>query len=78
MSKEMNLLECKQNDILEVVKLHTQGELRQRLVSFGVIKGASITLLGYSPTKSTIEIKVGKMNIALRKDEAKAIEVKTL
>lgn len=74
----MNLLECKQNDILEVVKLNTEGELRQRLVSFGVLKGATISLLGYSPTKSTIEIKVGKMNIALRKEEAKAIEVKTI
>lgn len=74
----MNLLECKQNDILEVVKLNTEGELRQRLVSFGVLKGATISLLGYSPTKSTVEIKVGKMNIALRKDEAKAIEVKTV
>ena len=74
----MNLLECKQNDILEVVKLNTQGELRQRLVSFGVLKGATISLLGYSPTKSTVEIKVGKMNIALRKDEAKAIDVKTV
>ena len=74
----MNLLDCKQNDILEVVKLNTQGELRQRLVSFGVLKGATISLLGYSPTKSTIEIKVGKMNIALRKEEAEAIEVKTI
>jgi ferrous iron transport protein A len=74
----MNLLECKQNDILEVVKLNTEGELRQRLVSFGVLKGATISLLGYSPTKSTIKIKVGKMNIALRKEEAKAIEVKTI
>jgi ferrous iron transport protein A len=74
----MNLLECKQNDILEVVKLNTEGELRQRLISFGVLRGATISLLGYSPTKSTVEIKVGKMNIALRKDEAKAIEVKTV
>ena len=74
----MNLLECKQNDLLEVVKLHTQGVLKQRLISFGVIKGTVISLLGYSPTKSTIEIKVGKMNIALRKEEAKAIEVKPL
>ena len=74
----MNLLECKQNDIVEVVKLNTQGELRQRLVSFGVLIGATISLLGYSPTKSTIEIKVGKMNIALRKEEAKAIEVKQI
>ncbi|MDD2356572.1 MAG: FeoA family protein [Thiovulaceae bacterium] len=74
----MNLLECKQNDILEVVKLNTEGELRQRLLSFGVLRGATISLLGYSPTKSTVEIKVGKMNIALRKDEAKAIEVKTV
>ncbi len=72
----MNLLECKLSDKLEIIKLNTQGELRQRLVSFGVIKGATISLLGFSPTKSTVEIKVGKMNIALRKEEASAIEVK--
>ena len=74
----MNLLECGQSDSLEVVKVNTQGALKQRLISFGVIKGATISLLGYSPTKSTVEIKVGKMNIALRKEEAKAIEVKTI
>ncbi|MBU0631491.1 ferrous iron transport protein A [bacterium] len=73
----MNLLECNKNDILEVVKLNTQGALKQRLLSFGVIKGATISFLGYSPTKSTVEIKVGKMNIALRKEEAQTIEVKT-
>ncbi len=72
----MNLLECKQTQHLEIVKLNTQGELRQRLLSFGVIKGATITLVGFSPTKSTVEIKVGKMNIALRKEEAQAIDVK--
>lgn len=72
----MNLLEYDKNDLVEVVKLHTQGALKQRLVSFGILKGVSIKVLGYSPTKSTVEIKVGKMNIALRAEEAKSIEVK--
>ena len=58
-----------------VKKLHTQGSLKQRLISLGIMKGAQITLLEYAPAKSTIEIKVGKMRLALRKEEADTIEV---
>jgi ferrous iron transport protein A len=38
-------------------------------------RGVNIELIEYSPTKSTVEIKVGKMRIALRKEEAELIEV---
>jgi len=69
------LLTCQKGDKLKIVKLHTTGDLRQRLISFGVIKGASIEILGYSINKSTIEIRVSKMTIALRSGEADKIEV---
>jgi len=39
------------------------------------MKGATITLLEYAPRKSTVEVKVGKMRLALRKEEADMIEV---
>jgi ferrous iron transport protein A len=39
------------------------------------MKGASVTLLEYAPRKSTVEVKVGKMRLALRKEEADLIEV---
>ncbi|RLA75250.1 MAG: ferrous iron transport protein A [Epsilonproteobacteria bacterium] len=58
-----------------VKKLHTTGALRQRLISFGILKGVHIKYLAHTNLKSTYEIRVGKMNIALRKDEAQKIEV---
>jgi len=58
-----------------IVKLHAQGPLKQRLVSFGVMKGARVELMGFAPAKSTVEIKVGRMRLALRKEEAELIEV---
>jgi len=58
-----------------VVKLHAQGPLKQRLVSFGVMKGARVEVIGFAPARSTVEIKIGRMRLALRKDEAELIEV---
>ncbi len=70
-----NLTECTKGCRATVVKLNARGALKQRLVSFGVMKGAKLTLLGYAPAKKTVEIKVGRMRLALRKEEAEMIEV---
>jgi ferrous iron transport protein A len=71
----MTLADCKLNHPYIVKKLHTQGALRQRLISFGILKGVDVSCLAYTNLKSTYEIKVGKMTIALRKEEAGKIEV---
>ena len=69
------LTDCPRGCQTTIVKLHATGPLKQRLVSFGIMKGASVTLMEYAPRKSTVEIKVGKMRLALRKEEADMIEV---
>lgn len=71
----MTIVECEINKTYIVKKLHTTGALRQRLISFGILKGAKIKYLAHTSLKETYEIQVGKMNIALRKDEAEKIEV---
>ena len=71
----MNLLDLKIGESARIKKIHASPELKRRLISFGVIKGAEIELLATAPAKSTVEIRVGKMKIALRKEEAKTIEV---
>lgn len=74
--KKMNTLtNCPRGCETRIVKIHASGPLKQRLVSFGIMKGASVTLLEYAPRKSTVEVKVGKMRLALRKEEADLIEV---
>ncbi|MDA3947183.1 MAG: FeoA family protein [Helicobacteraceae bacterium] len=69
------LTKCPKGCETTITKLHATGPLKQRLVSFGIMKGATITLMEYAPRKSTVEVKVGKMRLALRKEEADMIEV---
>jgi len=71
----MTIIECKINQSYIIKKLHTTGALRQRLISFGILKGVKIKYLAHTNLKGTYEIQVGKMNIALRQEEAQKIEV---
>jgi len=69
------IIDCPLGKTYIVKKLHTAGMLRQRLVSFGILKGAKIQYLAHTALKGTHEIQVGKTTIALRKQEAMNIEV---
>ncbi len=69
------LTQCAKGSGCTVVKIYATGPLKQRLISFGMARGVRVEVLEYSPTKSTIEVKVGKMRIALRKEEADLVEV---
>ncbi len=72
------LFDCHKACRVKVVKLNAKDELKQRLISFGIMKAAVIEVLEHAPAKSTIEIRVGKMRIALRAQEAELIEVEKI
>lgn len=72
------LSDCKKACVVKVTKLHADAELKRRFISFGIMKDAVVEVLEYAPSKSTIEIKVGKMRIALRAKEADQIEVEKI
>lgn len=72
------LLDCHKACKVRVVKLNAKDDLKQRLISFGIMKASILEVLELAPAKSTIEIKVGKMRIALRAQEAQLIEVEKL
>jgi ferrous iron transport protein A len=73
-----NLLNCHKGCRVKVKKINAEYNLKQRLISFGVMKGAELEVLEHAPRKKTIEIKIGKMRIALRAQEAEMIEVEEL
>ncbi|HIP14859.1 MAG TPA: ferrous iron transport protein A [Sulfurimonas autotrophica] len=72
------LIECEKGERVKVMKLNADHDLKQRLISFGVMKNAMIQVLEHAPRKKTIEVKVGKMRIALRAEEAELIEVEAV
>ena len=72
------LKDCHKACKVKVVKLRAPTDLKQRFISFGIMKEAHLEVLEHAPAKSTIEIKVGKMRIALRAEEAELIEVEKI
>ncbi len=72
------LIECDKGEEVKVLKLYAGHDLKQRLISFGLMKNAVIKVLEHAPRKKTIEVKVGKMKIALRAEEAELIEVEAI
>ena len=72
------LKDCHKACVVKVVKLNAKTDLKQRLISFGIMKEAIIEILEHAPGKSTIEVKVDKMRIALRAEEAELIEVEKI
>ena len=72
----MKLTELTKGDSAEIVKIHAEKPLRDRLSSFGVMRGEMLTVKGCSLAKQTMEIEVGSTLIAVRADEAEKIEVK--
>jgi ferrous iron transport protein A len=71
----MVLSELQKGDQAEIVKIHADKALRDRLTSFGVMRGEELVVKGCSLAKQTMEIEVGSTLIAVRADEADKIEV---
>jgi ferrous iron transport protein A len=71
----MKLTELTKGDRAEIIRIHADKALKDRLTSFGVMRGEDLTVKGCSIAKQTMEIEVGSTLIALRKDEAEKIEV---
>ena len=74
----MNLTELSKGNKAQIVKIHADKALKDRLNSFGVMRGEELLVKGCSLGKQTMEIEVGATLIALRRDEAQKIEVEPL
>jgi len=74
----MNLIDLKKGNRATIVKIDAPKALKDRLYSFGIIKGEELTIKGCSIAKQTMEIEVGSTLIAVRANEAKIIEVEQI
>jgi len=71
----MTLNELKKKQSAKIISVNCDSVLKNRLYSFGIMKGAIVTIEELTLTKSTIEIKINQSKIALRLSEALKIEV---
>ena len=71
----MTLDQLQINESATITAINCDEILKNRLYSFGISKGIEVTLVEFTLTKSTFEIKVNQSKIALRLNEASKIEV---
>jgi len=71
----ITLAEMNAGEEAVVTRIDADGELKQRLFSFGLRKGSHLKIKAMSIAKSTMEIEVGSTLLALRFEEAKRIGV---
>jgi ferrous iron transport protein A len=74
----MKLIDLQKENKATIIKINADKALKNRLNSFGVMRGEELTVKGCSLGKQTMEIEVGSTLIALRADEAKRIEVEKI
>ena len=71
----MGVFILKKGQSANITMVAVDGAAGQRLRSLGVVKGAKITVIGYSLFNSSVLILCGYNRIALRKSVAKRIGV---
>lgn len=71
----MTLDKLKLNEKAIITSINCDDILKNRLYSFGIIKGSTLKIVAFTLTKSTIEIKINQTKVALRLSEASKIEV---
>jgi ferrous iron transport protein A len=74
----MVLSELHKGDKAEIISINADKALKDRLTSFGVMRGETLVIKGCSLARQTMEIEVGSTHIALRAEEASKIEVRQI
>lgn len=59
----------------KVLKNHTSGAVKQRLMDMGITKGVAVQVVKIAPLGDPIELEIRGYNLSIRKDDAKKIEI---
>ena len=73
----MTLKDGKTGMTLKIVQIE-ETPLKQRLMSMGLIPGTKVTVLRSAPLGDPIAIGIRSYNLALRREDAERITVKTV
>ena len=74
----MKLSQLRKGDKAVIVRINADKALKERLASFGMLRGEEVEIKGCSVGKQTLEVDVDGTLLALRAEEAEKIEVDKL
>jgi len=69
------LKQAKIGETVKVVKLHSEGAIRRRIMDMGITRGVEIYIRKVAPLGDPLELNVRGYELSLRKDDAEMIEV---
>ena len=74
----MRLNELSINDKAVIKKIHAKEPLKSKLLSMGFARGEKLKVLKHTLAKNTFDIDINGVNVALRNEEAREIEVEKI
>ena len=74
----MRLSELNIGDKAIIKKIYAKEPLKSKLLSMGFIRGERVKLLKHTLAKNTFDVDVNGVNVALREEEAREIEVEKI
>ena len=74
--KRLNKLKIGESGIIK--KIYAKEPLKSKLLSMGFARGEKVKVLKYTLAKNTFVIDINGVNVALREEEAREIEVKKI
>ena len=70
-----NLSQLRPGDRARVLSCSGMGAIHQRLCELGLVPGADVRLVRRAPLGDPLEVQVGRFHLALRKAEARMVQV---
>lgn len=71
----MCLLHMKKGEMVAIDAINVNSELKERLNSLGLIRNNHICIKNFGLFKSTVQVMIHNTFVALRREEARLIEV---
>lgn len=69
------LKDAKVGETARVVKLHSEGAVKRRIMDMGITKGVDVYVRKLAPLGDPVEITVRGYELSIRKADAEMIEV---
>ena len=71
----MTLADLKKGESRKVLAIRGEGRVTRRLMEMGLIPGVSVRMVKSAPFGDPLEIRVRSYSLALRRNEAEAVEL---
>ena len=69
------LRDAKIGETVKVVKLHSEGAIKRRIMDMGITKGTDVYVRKVAPLGDPVEVTVRGYELSLRKADAEMIEI---